>query len=147
MKVHLTAKFKVHNPSRRKQEVMDTALEEYTHAYSYLLEWCRENLATIEAESKYLRGNTWPSSKWTSTAEWRGVRMTELKDLTPGTLVKGQFQTPQLRWLASSGYRTTLRRRMNVAVSLHGRRVIPYTCRVTGAHRSITLQPCRVSPS
>ena len=50
MKVHLTAKFKVHNPSRRKQEVMDTALEQYTSAYAYLLEWCRENLATIEAE-------------------------------------------------------------------------------------------------
>ena len=41
MGVLLTAKFKIHNPSRRKREVMDTALEEYTHAYAYLLNWCR----------------------------------------------------------------------------------------------------------
>ena len=53
MSVLLTAKFKVHNPSRRKQEVINTALEEYTRAYSYLLDWCRENLATIEAEGKF----------------------------------------------------------------------------------------------
>ena len=53
MGVLLTAKFKIHNPSRRKREVMDTALEEYTHAYAYLLNWCRDNLATIEAEGKF----------------------------------------------------------------------------------------------
>ena len=53
MGVLLTAKFKVHNPSRRKQEVMDTALEEDTRAYSYLLGGCRQNLVTIETEGKY----------------------------------------------------------------------------------------------
>ena len=54
MSVPLTSKFEGHNPSRRKQQVMDTALEEYTRAYSYLLDWCRENLATIEAEGKFV---------------------------------------------------------------------------------------------
>ncbi|MDP6131918.1 MAG: hypothetical protein QGI56_10605 [Dehalococcoidia bacterium] len=38
--VFLTAKFKVHNPSKRKQAALDTALEQYTYAYQYLLDCC-----------------------------------------------------------------------------------------------------------
>ena len=36
MKVLLTAKFKVHNPSKRKQSALDTALEQYTYAYQLI---------------------------------------------------------------------------------------------------------------
>ena len=50
--VFLTAKFKVHNPSKRKQAALDTALEQYTHAYQYLLDWCRENLDTLEEKGQ-----------------------------------------------------------------------------------------------
>ena len=32
---------------------MDTALEEYTRAYACLLDWCKQNLATIEVDGKY----------------------------------------------------------------------------------------------
>ena len=48
MSVFLTAKFEVHNPSKRKQAALDTALEQYSYAYQYLLDWCRENLDTLE---------------------------------------------------------------------------------------------------
>ena len=50
--VFLTAKFKVHNPSKRKQAALDTALEQYTYAYQYLLDWCRENLDTLEEKGQ-----------------------------------------------------------------------------------------------
>ena len=53
--VLLTAKFKVHNPSKRKQAVLDTALAQYTYAYQYLLDWCEENLDTPE-EKRQSRG-------------------------------------------------------------------------------------------
>ena len=32
-----TVKFKIHNPSKRKQAALDTALEQNTYAYQYLL--------------------------------------------------------------------------------------------------------------
>ena len=50
--VFLTAKFKVHNPSKRKQAALDTALEQYTYAYQDLLDWCRENLDTLEEKGQ-----------------------------------------------------------------------------------------------
>jgi len=52
MSVFLTAKFKVHNPSKRKQAALDTALEQYTYAYQYLLDWCRENLDTLDEKGQ-----------------------------------------------------------------------------------------------
>ena len=50
--VFLTGKFKVHNPSKRKQAALDTELEQYTYAYQYLLDWCRENLDTLEEKGQ-----------------------------------------------------------------------------------------------
>ena len=47
MSVFLTAKFKVHNPSKRKQAALDTALEQYTYAYQFLSDWCKANLSTV----------------------------------------------------------------------------------------------------
>ena len=52
MSVFLTAKFKVHNPSKRKQDALDTALEQYTYAYQFLLDWCKENLSTLEEQGQ-----------------------------------------------------------------------------------------------
>ena len=52
MSVFLTAKFKVHNPSKRKQDALDTALEQYTNAYQFLLDWCKENLSTLEEQGQ-----------------------------------------------------------------------------------------------
>ena len=46
--VFLTAKFKVHNPSKRKQAALGAVLEQYTNDYQYLLDWCCENLDTLE---------------------------------------------------------------------------------------------------
>ena len=53
MSVFLTAKFKIHNPSRRKQAIFDRALEEYTHAYAELLAWAKDNLPLLEEKGKY----------------------------------------------------------------------------------------------
>ncbi len=53
MAVFLTAKLKVHNPSRRKRAILDAALEEYTRAYAYLLGWARQNLALLEERGRY----------------------------------------------------------------------------------------------
>jgi hypothetical protein len=53
MSIMITAKFKVHNPSRRKQKIMDTALEEYTRAYARLLDWCKQNIDTLETNGKF----------------------------------------------------------------------------------------------
>lgn len=53
MSQYLTAKFKIHNPSNRKREIMDTALSEYTRAYKHLLDWCEQNIQTLEEEGKY----------------------------------------------------------------------------------------------
>ena len=39
MSVFLTAKFKIHNLSRRKRGIFDRALEEHTRAYAELLAW------------------------------------------------------------------------------------------------------------
>jgi len=52
MSVFLTAKFKVHNPSKRKQAALDTALEQYTYAYQFLLDWCKANLSTLEEQGQ-----------------------------------------------------------------------------------------------
>lgn len=39
----LTCKFKLHNPSKHKRDVLMNAFEQYTLAYQDLLEWAREN--------------------------------------------------------------------------------------------------------
>ena len=52
MAVFLTAKFKVHNPSKRKQAALDTALEQYTYASQFLLDWSKDNLATLEEKAQ-----------------------------------------------------------------------------------------------
>jgi hypothetical protein len=49
----LTCKFKIHNPSRHKRDVMDFALEEYTLAYSRLLDWARQNEDLLREHGKY----------------------------------------------------------------------------------------------
>ena len=46
--VFLTAKFKVNNPSKRKQAALDTGLGQNTNAYQHLLDWCLENLNTLK---------------------------------------------------------------------------------------------------
>jgi len=51
--VFLTAKLKVHNPSRRKRAVLDHALEEYTRAYAWLLGWAKDNLPLLEKKGQY----------------------------------------------------------------------------------------------
>ena len=62
---------------------MNTAVEEYTRAYSYLLDWCQENIATIEAEgtegkaadqevTKCVWRTKWPSCVG-SGLEWGGL--------------------------------------------------------------------------
>jgi IS605 OrfB family transposase len=48
--VHRTASFKIHNPSRRKREIMDYAFTQYTIAYQDLLTWARENAESLDAE-------------------------------------------------------------------------------------------------
>lgn len=51
--VYRTASLKLHHPSRRKREVLEHALTEYTLAYQALLEWARENQEQLEAGGKY----------------------------------------------------------------------------------------------
>lgn len=53
MAVHLTAKVKVHKPSRRKRAILDRALEEYTLAYADLLAWAKDNLGVLEERGKF----------------------------------------------------------------------------------------------
>ena len=48
MAVFLTEKYKVHNLSKRTQAALDTALEQYTYAYQFLLDWSKNNLSTVE---------------------------------------------------------------------------------------------------
>ena len=48
MAVFLTEKYKVHNLSKRTQAALDTALEQHTYAYQFLLDWSKNNLATVE---------------------------------------------------------------------------------------------------
>jgi len=58
---YLTAIFKLHNPSARKREVMDYALEQYTLAYQDLLDYAKEHEDQIAQEGKYVytrRGET-----------------------------------------------------------------------------------------
>ncbi len=50
--VFLTTMFKAHNPSRRKQAALYTAIEQYTNAYQDLLDCCRESLDTLEEKGK-----------------------------------------------------------------------------------------------
>nr|MBC8274035.1 hypothetical protein [Chloroflexota bacterium] len=52
-KQHLTAIFKLHNPSAHKCKVMDYALEQYTLAYQDLLNWAKEHETQIAQEGKY----------------------------------------------------------------------------------------------
>lgn len=54
--VFLTAKFQVHNPSRKKRMVMDRALEEYTHAYRQLLDWASDNRSMLAEKACDERG-------------------------------------------------------------------------------------------
>lgn len=61
MSVHLTAKLKVHNPSRRKRAILDRALEEYTRAYAELLAWAKDNLPLLEEKGRYHGRFTEPS--------------------------------------------------------------------------------------
>ena len=53
MTATLTAKFKVHNPSKRKRDILNNALEEYTRASAWLLQWCKDNMETIEEKGKF----------------------------------------------------------------------------------------------
>mgnify|MGYP000165030379 FL=1 len=52
MAVFLTAKLKVHNPAKGKQAALDTALEQHTYAYQFLLDWSKNNLATVEEKGQ-----------------------------------------------------------------------------------------------
>ena len=52
MAVFLTEKYKVHNLSKRTQAALDTALEQYTYAYQFLLDWSKNNLATVEEKGQ-----------------------------------------------------------------------------------------------
>jgi len=54
---HLTAIFKLHNPSAHKRQVMNYALEQYTLAYQDLLNWAKEHEAQIAQEGKYVYTN------------------------------------------------------------------------------------------
>jgi len=53
MPVHLTAKVKVHNPSRRKRAILDRALEEYTRAFAELLAWAKDNMDVLEEKGRF----------------------------------------------------------------------------------------------
>jgi hypothetical protein len=46
--VLLTARFKSATLPALRSETINTALEEYTRVYAFLVDRCRENLATIE---------------------------------------------------------------------------------------------------
>lgn len=50
---YLTCQFKIHNPSARKRQVMDYALEQYTLGYTELLEYAHDNLSVLEREGIY----------------------------------------------------------------------------------------------
>lgn len=53
--VHRTASFKLHNPTKRKQTILNFALTEYTIAYSQLLDWASANRDTLEPQIIRLR--------------------------------------------------------------------------------------------
>lgn len=48
-----TAVFKIHNPSKHKQAVIDYAMKQYTLAYDYLLKFSKDNLEDIKEKCKY----------------------------------------------------------------------------------------------
>jgi len=50
---HITASFKLHNPSARKREILALAFREYTLAYQQLLDWARANLDLIKEKGKW----------------------------------------------------------------------------------------------
>ena len=52
MAVFLTEKYKVHNLSKRTQAALDTALEQHTYAFQFLLDWSKNNLATVEEKGQ-----------------------------------------------------------------------------------------------
>ena len=52
MAVFLTEKYKVHHLSKRTQAALDTALEQHTYAYQFLLDWSKNNLATVEEKGQ-----------------------------------------------------------------------------------------------
>lgn len=58
MRQFLTCKFKLHNPSSHKRQVMDYTLEVYTLAYSDTLGWAKDNLDAICENGLYRENYT-----------------------------------------------------------------------------------------
>ena len=52
MAIFLTEKYKVRNLSKRTRAALDTALEQYTYPYQFLLDWSKNNLATVEEKGQ-----------------------------------------------------------------------------------------------
>ncbi len=55
--VHRTASLKLHNPSRRKCEIIEHAFTEYTLAFRQILDWAKDNRDILESEGKYERSD------------------------------------------------------------------------------------------
>lgn len=49
----LSCAFKLHNPSRRRRNILDHALVEYTNTMAALLDWAKANLDQIEAAARF----------------------------------------------------------------------------------------------
>jgi putative transposase len=58
MRQFVTCKFKLHNLSSRKKQILDYALKEYTLAYADLLEWSKSNLDLIREKGLYKESYT-----------------------------------------------------------------------------------------
>lgn len=68
--IHKTASFKLHNPSRRKREIIEHAFFEYTVAYQKLLEWASANRDQLEQKIvTIIDGNR---RRWASDREIAG---------------------------------------------------------------------------